>query len=362
MPLFRWVLHLDLDQFLAAVEILRRPELHGRPVVVGGDGDPGRRRQVVSTASSEARRFGVRSGMPLSTAARRCPDAVFLPVDHAAYDAASAQVWDTVRELPLTVEVWGWDEGFLGTDDPDPVPLAHAVRDLVRRRTGLTCCIGIGDNKLTAKLATGFAKAPRGEPPETAPGVASLTLESWDSVLGPRPTEAIWGIGGRTAAKLAELDVHTVADLAAADEAQLAQRFGPRTGPWLRAMGQGRGSREVSSVPWVARGRSHEETFTHDLTERTEVEAKLRELAARVTADVVADDRVITHVSIKVRFVPFWTTTRVHKLPAATTDPSEVGRAAVALLDRLGDLRPIRLLGVRVELAPPRDDSSRART
>jgi DNA polymerase IV len=353
VPTFRWILHLDLDQFLAAVEIRRRPELRGRPVVVGGDGDPHRPRQVVSTASSEARRFGVRSGMPLSTAARRCPDAVFLPVDHEAYDAASAQVWATVRELPATVEVWGWDEGFLGIDDPDPLALAHSARDLVRTRTGLTCCVGIGDNKLTAKLATGFAKAPSGEPPDTAPGIACLTRESWDSVMAERPTEAIWGIGSRTATKLAEMGVRTVADLAAADEPLLARRFGPRTGPWLRRLGQGRGSREVSSVPQVARGRSHEETFTHDITERSEVESKLRELAQRVTRDVVADGRVITQVSIKVRLVPFRTTTRVHKLPAPTTDPAVVAQAAVALLDRLGELRPVRLLGVRVELAPP---------
>ena len=117
----RWILHLDLDQFIAAVEIRRRPELRGLPVVVGGDGDPTRRRQVVATASYEARAFGVRSGMPLSTALRRCPDAVFLPSDRAAYDAASAEVWDVVRQQPLLVEVWGWDEGFLGTDVDDPI-------------------------------------------------------------------------------------------------------------------------------------------------------------------------------------------------------------------------------------------------
>jgi DNA polymerase-4 len=103
MPVFRWVLHLDLDQFIAAVEIRRRPELRGRPVVVGGDGDPTRPRQVVATASSEARRYGVRSGMPMRTALRRCPEAVFLPSDHAAYEAASAEVWAVVRELPVTV-------------------------------------------------------------------------------------------------------------------------------------------------------------------------------------------------------------------------------------------------------------------
>ena len=162
MPTFRWVLHLDLDQFIAAVEVRRRPELRGLPVIVGGDGNPDRPRQVVATASYEARRSGVDSGMPLRTAARRCPDAVFLPMDRAAYDAASDEVWAVVRELPVTVEVWGWDEGFLGTDAPDPLALAREARALVHARTGLTCCIGIGDNKLTAKLATGFAKAPPG--------------------------------------------------------------------------------------------------------------------------------------------------------------------------------------------------------
>jgi DNA polymerase-4 len=200
MPTFRWILHLDLDQFLAAVEVRRRPELRGLPVVVGGDGDPHRLRQVVATASYEARRFGVRSGMPMSTAVRRCPDAVFLPLDKPAYDEASAEVWAAVRELPVVVEVWGWDEGFLGSDDPDPVALAHAARELVRTRTGLTCCVGVGDSKLTAKLATGFAKAPAGAGPADAPGVATLTRAQWQEVMGSRPVDSVWGIGGRTAA------------------------------------------------------------------------------------------------------------------------------------------------------------------
>src|SRR4051812_45621034 len=108
-----WILHVDLDQFLAAVEVLRRPELAGRPVVVGGDGDPTRPRQVVATASYEARAFGVRSGMPLGRALRRCPDAVFLPSDYPAYDAASAAVMATLRTFPVVVEVWGWDEAFV---------------------------------------------------------------------------------------------------------------------------------------------------------------------------------------------------------------------------------------------------------
>src|SRR6478735_9314805 len=148
-----WVLHVDLDQFIAAVEVLRRPELRGRPVVVGGDGDPGKR-GVVSTASYEARAFGVHSGMPLRTAARRCPDAVFLPVDREVYEAASTTVMDTLRTFDAVVEVLGWDEAFLGVRTDDPEALAREVQRRVREATGLDCSVGIGQNLLQAKLAT----------------------------------------------------------------------------------------------------------------------------------------------------------------------------------------------------------------
>src|SRR5215213_1098214 len=120
-----WILHVDLDQFLAAVEVLRRPELAGRPVVVGGDGDPSRPRQVVATASYEARAFGVRSGMALRMAARRCPDAVFLASDRPAYEAASARVMATLRSLPVVVEEWGWDEAFVGVHTAAPEEVAR---------------------------------------------------------------------------------------------------------------------------------------------------------------------------------------------------------------------------------------------
>jgi DNA polymerase IV len=355
MPAFRWILHLDLDQFIAAVEVRRRPELRGLPVVVGGDGNPARPRQVVATATYEARRFGVRSGMPLRTAARRCPDAVFLPADRDAYDEASAEVWAVVRELPVTVEVWGWDEGFLGSDAEDPVALAHEARALVQARTGLTCCVGVGDNKLTAKLATGFAKAPSGADVSDAPGVAVLTRRTWSQVMGGSPTGAVWGIGPRTAAHLAELGITTVDELGAADVGVLADRFGPRTGPWLRALGRGLGDREVTAQERVPRGRSREETFTEDVAERAAMQAHLARLARALVADVADTGRPITHVSIKVRFVPFSTATRVRKLAAATVDPEVVAEAAVGLLDRFDELRAVRLLGVRVELADPVD-------
>jgi DNA polymerase-4 len=350
----RWILHLDLDQFIAAVEIRRRPELRGRPVVVGGDGDPTRRRQVVATASYEARAFGVHSGMPLTTAHRRCPDAVFLPADREAYDAASAEVWEVVREIPVVVEVWGWDEGFLGTDVDDPETLAQQVRDVVARRTGFTCCIGIGDNKVRAKLATGFAKARDGETPDAAAGVFRLTRENWAAVMGDRPSDALWGIGSRTASKLAELGIGTVRELATADVDELRRRFGPTTGPWLASLGRGMGDRTVTSAPWVPRGRSREETLQEDLVDRADLEAVLRRIAGQVVEDVADSGRAVTQVGIKVRFVPFVTTTRVHKLAMPTTDPSVVEDNAVALLDRLELGRPVRLLGVRVELSDPR--------
>src|SRR5689334_5600591 len=152
-----WVLHVDLDQFIAAVEVLRHPELRGKPVIVGGDGDP-KKRSVVATATYEAREFGVHSGMPMRTAAARCPEAIFLPSDPSAYDAASERVMAVLRSFPVVVEVLGWDEAFVGAHTDDPATLAADLQDAVWRRTSLSCAVGVGDNKLRAKIATGFAK------------------------------------------------------------------------------------------------------------------------------------------------------------------------------------------------------------
>jgi hypothetical protein len=221
-----WVLHVDLDQFLAAVEVLRRPELAGRPVVVGGKGDP-TQRAVVATASYEARRYGVRSGMPLRTAAKRCPDAVFLPADNPHYEEVSEEVMAALRDRPgVVVEVMGWDEAFVGAETDDPEALAH---------TRLRCSIGIGDNMLRAKLATEFAK------PGSGDGVYRLTAANWAQVMFDRPTQALWGIGTKTARKLAERGITTVRELAAADPAALAAELGPALGPWYVQLGRGIG-------------------------------------------------------------------------------------------------------------------------
>ena len=201
------MLHVDLDQFIAAVEVLRHPELRGRPVVVGGDGDP-TKRGVVSTASYEAREHGVHSGLPLRTAARRLPDAVFLPVDREAYEEVSAVVMDVLRASGAVLEVLGWDEAFLGVDTDDPEAFARSLAAGVRAATQLDCSVGIGENKLQAKMATGFGKPA---------GVFRLTSANWFGVLGAQPTDALWGIGAKTARKLAGLGIRTVSDLASAD-------------------------------------------------------------------------------------------------------------------------------------------------
>src|ERR671910_249400 len=255
------VLHVVLDDSPAAVETARRPGLRGKPVVVGGAGDP-TQRAVVATASYEAREFGIHSGMPLRTAAKRCPDAVFLPSDPPAYNEVSEAVMSTLRELPVVVEVLGWDEAFLGAHTSDPEALAAEVQRAVNDATGLSCSVGIGDNKLRAKLATGFAKPA---------GVYRLTRDNWVSVMGDRPTEALWGIGHKTARKLADAGLTTVAELARADPAELAKRFGPTMGPWYRVLALGAGSAEVTPDPYVPRSRSRETTFQQNLTDRAEL-------------------------------------------------------------------------------------------
>ncbi len=338
-----WVLHVDLDQFIAAVEVLRRPELAGLPVVVGGRGDP-TERGVVSTASYEARAFGVGSGMPLRTAARKCPDAVFLPVDHQAYDEASARVMDTLRSLDVPVEVLGWDEAFLAVETDDPEAFAQDVRTAVLEATGLHCSVGIGDNKLQAKIATGFGK------PQ---GVGRLTSEDWFAVMGDRPTDALWGVGRKTAAKLATLGIHTVAELAGTEAQVLADRLGPTMGPWYRRLGRGVDSSPVDPTPYVARGHGRETTFQQNQTDWALVADAVRDLAAQVTRDIAAEGRPAVRVGMKLRYAPFETRSRSLTLPGPTSDAADITAAALELLTRFDQSRAVRLVGVRAEMEPP---------
>ncbi len=346
------MLHVDLDQFIAAVEVLRRPELAGRPVIVGGRGDP-TERAVVSTASYEAREFGVGSGMPLRIAARKAPDAIILPVDAEAYTAASAAVMATLRSQPgATVQVLGWDEAFLGVGTDDPEGYARRVQQAVLERTQLHCSVGIGDTLVRAKVATGFGK-PR--------GVFRLTAENWLEVMGDRPTIELWGVGPKISRRLAEHGIRTVAELAAADPSSLVSEFGPKMGPWYAQLGRGDGASIVDDTPWVARGHSRETTFQQDLTEHAQVEAAVRELATRVLEDVAAEGRPVIGVTLKVRYAPFTTKSIQGRIAPETFDREVVIARALELADRIERDRPIRLLGLRAEMTMP-DDARRGHT
>jgi nucleotidyltransferase/DNA polymerase involved in DNA repair len=340
-PVGRWVLHVDLDQFIAAVEVLRRPELRGRPVVVGGDGDPSKR-GVVSTASYEARQFGVQSGMPLRTAVRRIPDAVFLPVDKDAYEAASAEVMAVLRAMDAVVEVLGWDEAFLGVVTDDPEAFAGDVQQRVREATRLECSVGVGRNKLQAKIATGFGKPA---------GVYRLTDQTWFEVLGDRPPDALWGIGRRTAARLQAEGVRTVRELSAADPDRLARAFGPTIGPWLVQVGRGVDTSSVYGGEYVPRSRGREVTFQRDLDDWDLVRAETARVARTVADDVAADGRAVARIVVKVRWVPFITRTHGRALPEPVTDAAAIEAAALAALDEFEGGRRVRLIGVRAEFA-----------
>src|SRR3954447_22012091 len=416
-PIEHWVLHVDLDQFIAAVEVLRRPELAGKPVILGGDGDP-TKRGVVSTASYEAREHGVGSGMALRLAKRKCPEAVFLPVDRGAYDEASAVVMATLRALewggrPVVVEVLGWDEAFLAAGprrgDPegsgrtsqlgrgrpwagaadeleaeatpvveagqgslppvqqeatvslgegpsggpppgpsgplvDPVAFAEHIRSRVLEETRLHCSVGIGDNKLRAKIATEFGK-PRGS--------FVLTAENWFEVMGERPTTALWGIGGKTSKKLAALGIDTVSQLADSDARTLAAELGPTMGPWYHRIGRGVSDSAVTGEPWVPRAHGRETTFQEDLDDWDQIAEEVRTLTRRVVEDIDREGRPAARVGLKLRYRPFITISRSLTLPASSNDPELLADAAVTLLDRVEHDRPVRLLGVRLEMVPP---------
>ena len=344
----RWVLHVDLDQFIAAVEVLRHPELRGRPVVVGGDGDPAKR-GVVATASYEAREHGVHSGLPMRTAARRCPDAVFLPADRPTYEAASAEVMTALRELGYVTEELGWDEAFVAAETDDPEAVAGEIQQQIKAATRLESSVGIGENRIQAKLASNFAKPN---------GVFRLTHQNWFAVMGGLPTGKLLGIGAKTERKLAELGIGTVAELADADIAAVAARLGPPIGPWLVQTARGLGSSEVSAEPYVPRSRSRETTFQRNIEDWARVREEVLRLAAHVTRDVEAEQRPAVRVVVKVRHAPFFTSTHGQTLAEPTSDGAVIGEAALAALDKFTDRRPVRLLGVRAEFPP--DPADRA--
>jgi DNA polymerase-4 len=254
----------------------------------------------------------------------------------------------------------GWDEAFLGVDTDDPEGFARGLQARVRAATRLDCTVGIGQNKLQAKLATGFGKPA---------GVFRLTDRNWFAVLGGRPTDALWGIGARTAQKLAGLGLHTVRELAAADPDALAAAFGPTTGPWLVLLANGRGETTVDDTPYRARSHGREITYQQDIEDWDRVTEEVGRLAGTVAAELAGGEpedgtggpRPAVRVVVKVRYAPFITVTHGQPLAEPTVAAAPIRAAALAALARFTSGRPVRLLGVRAEFAPdPGDAGGRA--
>ncbi|HXF83554.1 MAG TPA: DNA polymerase IV [bacterium] len=336
----RTVLHVDLDAFFAAIEQLRRPELRGQPVVVGGDGDP-RKRGVVSTASYEARAYGIRSAMPLRTALQKCPQAVFLPVDLRTYAAYSRRIMALLREVTPLVEQVSVDEAFLevAPERGDPLALAEEIRRRIQSETGLTASIGIGPNKVLAKIASGLRKPN---------AVTYIAAESADAVLRDLPTTVLWGIGPKTAARLeGALGVRTVGELRAVPLDRLQALLGPRQGADLYRICRGQDDRPVVTV-WAPKSMSRETTYQVDTRRREVLVRTIAALAAALAGDLAGQGYRGRTVTVKIRYRDFTTQTRALTLPAPVQDAAAIRETALGLLERFALDRPVRLVGVRV--------------
>jgi DNA polymerase-4 len=329
------IAHLDIDAFYASVELQRRPELRGLPVIVSGSGP----RAVVTTASYEARRFGVGSAMPTARARRLCPDAVLVAPDFAAYREASQKVMDRVRAQVERVEVVGLDEAYLDLDGlMSPRAAMRRLVEEIRAETGLDCSIGIGPNRLVAKVASD-AEKPR--------GFVVLTREQACERFGSHPPGLVPGIGPKTVARLERLGLTTLAALAAAPPQLLAGEFGGNHGPDLQARARFEGSAELTPMR-IAVSESRETTFDVDIDDAARLEAILADLSCQLCERLATQERRGRNIAIKVRLSDFTTVTRARTIGAFTNDPATVAGVALELLREYAPARPVRLLGVRV--------------
>jgi DNA polymerase IV len=324
-----------MDAFYVSVELRRRPELRGLPVIVAGTGP----RSVVTTASYEARRFGVGSAMPAARAKRLCPDGVFLAPDFAYYREASRELMAIVRSHVETVEVVGLDEAYLElTGLPAPHASMRRIREHIERRTELRCSVGIGPSKLVAKVASD-AEKPR--------GFVVLTRQQACDRFSAAPCGLVPGIGPKTSERLLALGIDTLGKLAAASTPELASRFGSRFALELQRRARFEDDASVSEERKVV-SESREITFDYDIADRAELERILDGLVVRLCAALADQGRSGRTIGIKVRLSDFSTHTRAKTLPEAVSSADRVGPVALELLRRFAAPRPVRLLGVRV--------------
>jgi len=335
----RNILHLDLDAFFASVEQLDQPELRGRPVIVGGTTGRG----VVSAASYEARRYGVRSAMPMGQALARCPQAVVRPVRMSRYRELSAQVFAIFRRYTDRIEPLSIDEAFLDVTGSrrlfgSPREIAVRIRTEVRNESGLTVSAGVAPNKLLAKLASEAAK------PD---GLWEIPPDGIDAFLLPLPVARLWGIGPRAAAELRRWGIHTIADLRQWGADDLERCIG-RAGRQWYDLCRGQDEREVESTETI-KSVGHEETYATDLISPPALRRRLLDLAERVAARLRRYGLQGRTVTLKVRYAGFDTHTRQRRLAAATDQATELYQAALTLLARSeAESRPVRLLGLTV--------------
>jgi DNA polymerase-4 len=329
------IAHVDVDAFYASVELLRRPELRGKPVIVSGDGP----RAVVTTASYEARKFGIGSAMPTSKARRLCPEAILIPPDFASYREASEKVMGLLRSHVERVEVVGLDEAYLDLDGL--VAPRAAMRRLVagiHAETGLTASVGIGPNKLVAKVASDAEKPA---------GFVVLSREDACARFAGAPPGLVPGIGPKTVERLARLGITTLGALARTSEELLVQHFGANHGPDLRRRANFHGTEHLT-LERVAVSESRETTFDRDLADALELEGRLTQLARELCGRLAKQERRGRTIAIKVRLDDWTTITRARTIAAPTNDPGVVGGVALELLREYAPARPVRLLGVRV--------------
>lgn len=331
----RCIAHVDMDAFYVSVELQRRPELRGLPVVVAGSGP----RAVVTTASYEARKFGVFSATPAERARRLCPEAVFITPDFDAYRECSKDVMAVLHDHVQRVEVVGLDEAYLDlTGIERPRAAARRVKAAVQDRTGLTCSIGIGPSKLVAKVASDAEK------PD---GFVSLSREEACARFAGSSPGLIPGIGPKTVERLAAQGIDTLAALAAAPEVRLTEWFGARQGPYLRALASFHDERPIVTER-VSKSESRETTFDQDLRGLDALQPVLERLAMELCEGLVREDRRGRTIGIKVRLDDFSTHTRARSLEEPVNDVATVRAVAADLLRAFDPQRPVRLLGVRV--------------
>jgi len=331
----RVIAHVDIDAFYASVELSRAPDLRGKPVIVSGSGP----RAVVTTASYEARAYGVHSAMPTSQARRLCPDAILVPPDFTAYREASRRVWDLVRsEVPVVDQV-GIDEAYLDVSDlAAPKAFLRAIVARIRAETDLSASVGIGPNRLVAKVASDCEKPA---------GMVALSREMACERFAHSPPSLLPGIGPKTAQRLQAMGITTLAALREADEAALVERFGSNLGRFLRRRAHFEDDTPVQTERTLV-SQSNERTFDEDIADREELERILRRLTEQLCGSLQAKDREGRTIGIKVRLSDFTTVTRARTIDMPTADAGVVGDIAVELLRVYDPPKPVRLLGVRV--------------